>query len=52
VEQRQVRYFVAAAEQLPYGKAAERLRISKRTLSQQVAVLERDLGAQPSGWSC
>jgi DNA-binding transcriptional LysR family regulator len=46
VEFRQLRYFVALAEELHYGQAAARLRISKPTLSQQVAVLERSLGVQ------
>jgi len=40
----QLRYFVALAEELNYRLAAERLRISKPTLSQQVRVLERSLG--------
>lgn len=37
-------YFVALGEELNYGAAAARLRISKPTLSQQIRVLERSLG--------
>ena len=46
MELHQLRCFVAAAEQLHFGRAAEQLHISPSALGRYVGLLEQDLGAR------
>ena len=46
MELRQLKYFVAIAEELHFGNAANKLFVSQSALSQQIQLLENEIGIE------